>query len=60
MIYEFWTELNRNRKPMYKTNTEEKEGILSFILFWLAFVFPKAFYIYTFPSSNLVLSKVYS
>lgn len=60
-MYKLWTELNRNRKAMFKTaNTEEKEGDLPFILFWLAFVFPKAFYIYTFPSSNLVLSIIYS
>lgn len=39
MMYELWTELNGNRKPMYKTaNTEEKEGNLPFILFWFAFV----------------------
>lgn len=61
MMYELWTELNRNRKPMYKAaNTEEKEGNVPFILFWLAFVFPKVFYIYTFHSFNLVLSIVYS
>lgn len=42
MMYELWTELNR--QLMYKTaDTEEKEGNLPFILLWLAFVcFPQS------------------